>query len=116
MLNEETFAAGNPIFGSATAETWYGAIISCLATWIAAAVLTPFTKSKTDEELEGLTFGTNGIKYFKEASAEELEDAKHAAKEAGKDVSTVKVPWYKKPLILGSVIFTLGLVFYIPFF
>ena len=116
ILYLQSVAAGNPIFGSATAETWYGAIISCLATWIAAAVLTPFTKSKTDEELEGLTFGTNGIKYFKEASAEELEDAKHAAKEAGKDVSTVKVPWYKKPLILGSVIFTLGLVFYIPFF
>lgn len=116
ILYLQSVATGNPIFGSATAETWYGAIISCLATWIAAAVLTPFTKSKTDEELEGLTFGTNGIKYFKEASAEELEDAKRAAKEAGKDVSTVKVPWYKKPLILGSVIFTLGLVFYIPFF
>ena len=116
ILYLQSVAAGNPIFGSATAETWYGANISCLATWIAAAVLTPFTKSKTDEELEGLSFGTNGIKYFKEASAEELEDAKHAAKEAGKDVSTVKVPWYKKPLILGSVIFTLGLVFYIPFF
>ena len=81
-----------------------------------AAVLTPFTKAKSDKELEGLTFGTNGIKYFKEASAEELEDAKRAAKEAGKDVATVKVPWYKKPLILGTVIFVLGLVFYIPFF
>jgi SSS family solute:Na+ symporter len=56
------------------------------------------------------------LKYFRAAKAEELEDAKRAAKAAGKDVSTVKVSWYKKPAVLGGVIFALGLAFYIPFF
>ncbi|MCI1211883.1 MULTISPECIES: sodium:solute symporter family protein [Bifidobacterium] len=116
ILYLRSVAAGNPIFGSPTAETWYGAIFSCLATWIVAAAITPFTKAKTDKELEGLTFASGGLKYFRAAKAEELEDAKRAAKAAGKDLTEVKVPWYKKPAVLGGVIFVVGLAFYIPFF
>lgn len=115
ILYLNSVAAGAPIFGSATAETMYGAIISLLATWIVGAVISIFTKPKTDAELEGLTFATGGMKYFRTTKQQAAAEAKEATKGIT-ETALEKTAWYQKPGPIGAVVLIISLALYIPFF
>ena len=104
-------AAGAPIFGSDTAETMYGAVISLVVTWVVGVIISMFTKPKTDDELEGLTFATGGMKYFRTAKQQKRAEAREAVIAAGE-----KVAWYRRPLPIGIAILVISLALYIPFF
>jgi SSS family solute:Na+ symporter len=110
-------SSGHPIFQTPTAETLYGAMISLAATWIVGALLSAFTKPKSDAELEGLTFATGGMKYFRTSKA-----GKAAIREAVSEgvsmpaAQTGRLPWWKRPVLLGTIILIASLALYIPFF
>ena len=108
----------NPtIFGSATAETMYGAIISFVATWVAGFAISMFTKPKTDEQLEGLTFATGGMKYFRTAGQQARVEAKAAAKDLlAPNALAGRNPWFKSPLVVGLIVLALSVAMYVPFF
>ncbi|MEE1296411.1 MAG: sodium:solute symporter family protein [Bifidobacterium sp.] len=110
-------AHGTPIFGSDTAETMYGAIISLLATWIVGAIISAFTKPKTDKELEGLTFATGGMKYFRTRKQQQRAEERAGQLQPMLQADgTVKVAWYRRPFPIGMTILVISLLMYIPFF
>jgi solute:Na+ symporter, SSS family len=84
------------LFGSATAETMYGAIYSFLAVMVVSVVVTLFTTPKPVSELKGLVYGVGTI------------DVKG-------DVVAGDAAWYRSPALLGTVALALCVALYLPF-
>ncbi|WP_129656671.1 sodium:solute symporter family protein [Rothia halotolerans] len=84
------------LFGSATAETMYGAIYSFLAVMVVSVVVTLFTTPKPVSELKGLVYGVGSI------------DVKG-------DVVAGDAAWYRSPALLGTVALALCVALYLPF-
>lgn len=84
------------LFGSATAETMYGAIWSFVAVIVVSVVVTLFTKPKPVEELKGLVYGIGTL------------DMKS-------DVVAGDAAWYRSPALLGTGALVLCVLLYLPF-
>ena len=84
------------LFGSATAETMYGAIISFVTVLVVAAIITPLTRPKDVSELKGLVYGVGSIDMRAGAVASDTA-------------------WYRSPALLGTVALVLCVVLYLPF-
>ncbi|WP_328419759.1 sodium:solute symporter family protein [Micromonospora sp. NBC_00389] len=84
-------------FNSDLEESFWGAGIAFVTVAVVAAVLTPLTAPKRDEELRGLVYGMGGI------------DLKG-------DVLTGDAVWYRSPVLLGVIAVALAALFYIPVF
>ncbi|NEG55853.1 sodium:solute symporter family protein [Bifidobacterium platyrrhinorum] len=69
----KSVADGSPIFPTATSGTLYQAEISLASAMVVAIVVSLFTKPKPDSEIEGLTFATGGMKYFRYDIMEDAE-------------------------------------------
>lgn len=83
-------------YGSGTAETMGGAIWSFVAAAVVAVVVTWFTKSKSEAELQGLVYGVGKIDLHSDAVATDAA-------------------WYRSPALLGTVALVLCVVLYLPF-
>jgi SSS family solute:Na+ symporter len=79
-------------FNSDLEESFWGAGLAFVTVAIVAAILTPMTAPKRDEDLRGLVYGT--------AEIGELDAADKV--------------WWRNPVLLGSVAVVLSLLFYIP--
>ncbi|MFI7605702.1 sodium:solute symporter family protein [Micromonospora sp. NPDC049366] len=84
-------------FNSDLEESFWGAGIAFGTAAVVAAILTPLTAPKRDEDLRGLVYGTGGI------------DLKS-------DVLAGDQVWYRSPVLLGVIAVALAIVFYIPVF
>ncbi|MFD0783645.1 sodium:solute symporter family protein [Micromonospora azadirachtae] len=91
------YKSGVVHFNSDLEESFWGAGIAFVTVAVVAAVLTPLTAAKRDEELRGLVYGTGGI------------DLK-----AG--VLAGDAAWYRSPVLLGVIALALAVVLYIPVF
>jgi SSS family solute:Na+ symporter len=81
-------------FNSDLEESFWGAGLAFVTVAVVAAVLTPATSPKPDDELRGLVYGT--------ATLGELDVADRV--------------WYRSPVLLGSIAVALSVLLYIPFF
>ena len=88
------YLAGVLPFNSDLEESFWGAGLAFVTVAVVAAVLTPATRPKPDEELRGLVYGT--------ADLGELDPEDRV--------------WYRSPVLLGSIAVFLSVVLYIPFF
>ncbi|WBB66756.1 sodium:solute symporter family protein [Micromonospora sp. WMMD812] len=84
-------------FNSDLEESFWGAGIAFVTVAVVAAILTPLTAPKRDEDLRGLVYGTGGI------------DLKA-------DVLAGDRAWYRSPVLLGVIAVALAILFYIPVF
>ncbi|MFI5929396.1 sodium:solute symporter family protein [Micromonospora sp. NPDC051543] len=84
-------------FNSDLEESFWGAGIAFVTVAVVAAILTPLTAPKRDEELRGLVYGMGGV------------DLKG-------DVLAGDAVWYRSPVLLGLVAVALAALFYIPVF
>lgn len=86
----------NPdLFGSATAETLYGAIVSFITVIVVSVLVTLVTKPKPLDQLQGLVYGVGTI------------DLKA-------DVVAGDTAWYRSPALLGTVALVLCVLMYLP--
>jgi SSS family solute:Na+ symporter len=84
-------------FHSDLEESFWGAGIAFVTVAVVAAILTPLTAPKRDEELRGLVYGMGGV------------DLKG-------DVLAGDAAWYRSPVLLGLIAVALAALFYIPVF
>ncbi|MFG1653510.1 sodium:solute symporter family protein [Micromonospora sp. NPDC049275] len=84
-------------FNSDLEESFWGAGIAFVTVAVVAAILTPLTTAKRDEELRGLVYGLGGV------------DLKG-------DVLAGDAVWYRSPVLLGVIAVALAALFYIPVF
>ncbi|MFC3501003.1 sodium:solute symporter family protein [Micromonospora krabiensis] len=84
-------------FNSDLEESFWGAGLAFATVAVVAAIITPLTAPKRDEDLRGLVYGTGGI------------DLKA-------DVLAGDQAWYRSPVLLGVIAVALAIVFYIPVF
>ncbi|MFF5055761.1 sodium:solute symporter family protein [Micromonospora sp. NPDC000663] len=84
-------------FNSDLEESFWGAGLAFVTAVVVAAIITPLTAPKRDEELRGLVYGMGGI------------DLKG-------DVLAGDAAWYRSPVLLGLVAVALAALFYIPVF
>ncbi|MEU7928815.1 sodium:solute symporter family protein [Micromonospora sp. NPDC049107] len=84
-------------FNSDLEESFWGAGIAFVTVAVVAAILTPLTAPKRDEDLRGLVYGMGGV------------DLKG-------DVLAGDAVWYRSPVLLGLVAVALAALFYIPVF
>ncbi|MEV4821008.1 sodium:solute symporter family protein [Micromonospora sp. NPDC049274] len=84
-------------FNSDLEESFWGAGIAFVTVAVVAAILTPLTAAKRDEELRGLVYGLGGV------------DLKG-------DVLAGDAVWYRSPVLLGVIAVALAALFYIPVF
>ncbi|MCX5067240.1 sodium:solute symporter family protein [Micromonospora lupini] len=84
-------------FNSDLEESFWGAGIAFVTVAVVAAILTPLTAPKRDEELRGLVYGLGGV------------DLKG-------DVLAGDAVWYRSPVLLGVIAVALAALFYIPVF
>ncbi|MGK5742448.1 sodium:solute symporter family protein [Micromonospora sp. URMC 103] len=84
-------------FNSDLEESFWGAGLAFVTAAVVAAILTPLTAPKRDEDLRGLVYGTGGI------------DLKG-------DVLAGDTAWYRSPVLLGVIALALAVVLYIPVF
>ncbi|RKN33061.1 Na+/galactose cotransporter, partial [Micromonospora musae] len=84
-------------FNSDLEESFWGAGLAFGTVAVVAAILTPLTRPKRDEDLRGLVYGTGGV------------DLKG-------DVLAGDAAWYRSPLLLGVIALALAVVLYIPVF
>lgn len=89
-LNDES------LFGSATAETMYGAIASFITVMVVSVLVTFVTKPKPVEQLSGLVYGVGTINVTDDAVAGDAA-------------------WYRSPALLGTVALVLCVLLYLPF-
>ncbi|MCT1368099.1 sodium:solute symporter family protein [Rothia sp. p3-SID1597] len=89
-LNDES------LFGSATAETMYGAIYSFVAVIVVSVLVTFVSKPKPLSELQGLVYGVGTV------------DVKS-------DVAVGDAVWYRSPALLGTAALVLCVLLYLPF-
>ena len=79
-------------FNSDLEESFWGAGLAFVTVAIVAAIITPMTAPKREDDLRGLVYGT--------AEIGELDAADKV--------------WWRNPVLLGSVAVVLSLLFYIP--
>ncbi|MEU6206615.1 sodium/solute symporter [Micromonospora sp. WP24] len=91
------YRAGVIHFNSDLEESFWGAGLAFGTVAVVAAILTPLTTPKRDEDLRGLVYGTGGV------------DLKG-------DVLAGDAAWYRSPLLLGVIALALAVVLYIPVF
>ncbi|SCG37575.1 solute:Na+ symporter, SSS family [Micromonospora echinaurantiaca] len=84
-------------FNSDLEESFWGAGIAFVTVAVVAAIVTPFTTPRRDEDLRGLVYGTGGI------------DLKG-------DVLTGDAVWWRSPVVLGVIALVFSLLLYVPFF
>ena len=84
-------------FNSDLEESFWGAGLAFVTAVVVAAIVTPLTAPKRDEELRGLVYGMGGI------------DLKG-------DVLAGDAVWYRSPVLLGVIAVALAALFYIPVF
>ncbi|MFF0155133.1 sodium:solute symporter family protein [Micromonospora sp. NPDC005203] len=84
-------------FNSDLEESFWGAGLAFVTAVVVAAIITPLTAPKRDEELRGLVYGMGGV------------DLKG-------DVLAGDAVWYRSPVLLGLVAVALAALFYIPVF
>ncbi|MEU1586198.1 sodium:solute symporter family protein [Micromonospora sp. NPDC005710] len=84
-------------FNSDLEESFWGAGLAFVTAVVVAAIVTPLTSPKRDEELRGLVYGMGGV------------DLKG-------DVLAGDAVWYRSPVLLGLIAVALAAVFYIPVF
>ncbi|WP_433551287.1 sodium:solute symporter family protein [Micromonospora zamorensis] len=84
-------------FNSDLEESFWGAGLAFVTAVVVAAIITPLTAPKRDEELRGLVYGMGGI------------DLKG-------DVLAGDAVWYRSPVLLGLIAVALAALFYIPVF
>jgi SSS family solute:Na+ symporter len=83
-------------FGSDLDESFWGAGIAFVVVTIVAVAVTPFTRAKTDAELDGLVYGVGRHDLRADAIAGDTA-------------------WYRSPVLLGSGALVLAFVLYLPF-
>ncbi|MEV4723135.1 sodium:solute symporter family protein [Micromonospora humida] len=91
------YKAGVVHFNSDLEESFWGAGIAFVTVAVVAAVVTPLTRPKRAEELQGLVYGMGGI------------DLKG-------DVLAGDQVWWRSPVLLGAIALVLAVLFYIPVF
>ncbi|WP_420118412.1 sodium:solute symporter family protein [Micromonospora sp.] len=91
------YKAGVVRFNSDLEESFWGAGIAFVTVAVVAAVVTPLTRPKRAEELQGLVYGMGGI------------DLKG-------DVLAGDQVWWRSPVLLGAIALVLAVLFYIPVF
>ncbi|GHJ06054.1 sodium:solute symporter [Micromonospora humidisoli] len=91
------YKAGVVDFNSDLEESFWGAGIAFVTVAVVAAVVTPLTRPKRAEELQGLVYGMGGI------------DLKG-------DVLAGDQVWWRSPVLLGAIALVLAVLFYIPVF
>ncbi|MEH1101995.1 sodium:solute symporter family protein [Micromonospora sp. CPCC 205561] len=91
------YKAGVVHFNSDLEESFWGAGIAFVTAAVVAAVVTPFTAKKRDEDLRGLVYGMGAV------------DVKG-------DLLAGDAVWWRSPVLLGLVAVTLSLLLYVPFF
>lgn len=84
-------------FNSDLEESFWGAGLAFVTVAVVAAILTPLTRPKRDDELTGLVYG--------------MTDATLADDSLAGDAA-----WYRSPVLLGVVAVILAALFYIPVF
>ncbi|MEV4543906.1 sodium:solute symporter family protein [Micromonospora echinaurantiaca] len=84
-------------FNSDLEESFWGAGIAFVTVAVVAAIVTPLTTPRRDEDLRGLVYGTGGI------------DLKG-------DVLTGDAVWWRSPVVLGVIALVFSLLLYVPFF
>ncbi|SCE95859.1 solute:Na+ symporter, SSS family [Micromonospora coriariae] len=84
-------------FNSDLEESFWGAGLAFVTAVVVAAIITPLTAPKRDEELRGLVYGMGGV------------DLKG-------DVLAGDAAWYRSPVLLGVIAVVLAALFYIPVF
>ncbi|MEU7755347.1 sodium:solute symporter family protein [Micromonospora sp. NPDC049171] len=84
-------------FNSDLEESFWGAGLAFVTAVVVAAIITPLTAPKRDEELRGLVYGMGGV------------DLKG-------DVLAGDAVWYRSPVLLGLIAVALAALFYIPVF
>ncbi|MET8260875.1 sodium:solute symporter family protein [Micromonospora sp. NPDC005553] len=84
-------------FNSDLEESFWGAGLAFVTAVVVAAIVTPLTAPKRDEELRGLVYGMGGV------------DLKG-------DVLAGDAAWYRSPVLLGLIAVALAALFYIPVF
>ncbi|RZT80728.1 SSS family solute:Na+ symporter [Micromonospora violae] len=84
-------------FNSDLEESFWGAGLAFVTAVVVAAIITPLTAPKRDEELRGLVYGMGGV------------DLKG-------DVLAGDAAWYRSPVLLGLIAVALAALFYIPVF
>ncbi|SCE93930.1 sodium:solute symporter family protein [Micromonospora chokoriensis] len=84
-------------FNSDLEESFWGAGLAFVTAVVVAAIITPLTAPKRDEELRGLVYGLGGV------------DLKG-------DVLAGDAAWYRSPVLLGVIAVALAALFYIPVF
>ncbi|MEU8083757.1 sodium:solute symporter family protein [Micromonospora sp. NPDC049101] len=84
-------------FNSDLEESFWGAGLAFVTAVVVAAIITPLTAPKRDEELRGLVYGMGGV------------DLKG-------DVLAGDAVWYRSPVLLGVIAVALAALFYIPVF
>ncbi|MEU8183810.1 sodium:solute symporter family protein [Micromonospora sp. NPDC049044] len=84
-------------FNSDLEESFWGAGLAFVTAVVVAAIITPLTAPKRDEELRGLVYGLGGV------------DLKG-------DVLAGDAVWYRSPVLLGVIAVALAALFYIPVF
>ncbi|MDO3684082.1 sodium:solute symporter family protein [Micromonospora sp. C28ISP2-4] len=84
-------------FNSDLEESFWGAGLAFATVAVVAAIITPLTRPKTDQELTGLVYG--------------LSDTTLADDSLAGDTA-----WYRSPVLLGVVAVILAALFYIPVF
>ncbi|GAB3087662.1 sodium:solute symporter family protein [Micromonospora schwarzwaldensis] len=84
-------------FNSDLEESFWGAGLAFVTVAVVAAIITPLTRPKTDDELTGLVYG--------------LSDTTLADDSLAGDAA-----WYRSPVLLGVVAVVLAALFYIPVF
>ena len=83
-------------FGSDLDESFWGAGIAFVTVVIVAVVVTMFTESKPESELNGLVYGVGKTDL-------------HAGAVAGDRA------WYRSPVLLGAIALVLAAALYLPF-
>ncbi|WP_432900147.1 sodium:solute symporter family protein [Micromonospora matsumotoense] len=91
------YKAGVVHFNSDLEESFWGAGIAFVTVAVVAAVVTPLTRPKRAEELEGLVYGMGGI-------------------DLRGDVLAGDQVWWRSPVLLGALALVLAVLFYIPVF
>ncbi|MCT2277571.1 sodium:solute symporter family protein [Micromonospora chalcea] len=84
-------------FNSDLEESFWGAGLAFATVAVVAAIVTPLTRPKTDDQLTGLVYG--------------LSDTTLADDSLAGDAA-----WYRSPVLLGVVAVILAALFYIPVF